>query len=92
MYQVTVKLEKENEISEYFCDCPYDGSTCKHVAAVLYAQRDELKKLIKSRKKVKAKKMYLKACSKLLTCSKPRNSSAIMRQKKEILKLKLNYI
>ena len=60
MYQVTVKLEKENKISEYFCNCPYDGSTCKHVAAVLYALRDELNKSIKGRKKVKAKKCIRK--------------------------------
>jgi len=91
MYQVNVKLEKENETSEYFCDCPYYGNTCKHVAAVLYALRDELKKN-KRPQKSKSKKMYSKACSKLATCPKPRNSFAIMRQKKEILKRNLNYI
>ncbi len=41
-YTVEVTLKDNNEISGYFCDCPYDG-TCKHVAAVFFALRDEIK-------------------------------------------------
>jgi hypothetical protein len=41
----TVQLEvKNNVITEYNCDCPYDmGSVCKHVVAVIFhMQQDEL--------------------------------------------------
>jgi len=42
-YQVEVNLRKNGQISDYFCDCPYDGEICKHVVAVLYALRQETK-------------------------------------------------
>ena len=41
-YSVEVTLKDNNEISGYFCDCPYEG-TCKHVVAVFFALRDEIK-------------------------------------------------
>jgi hypothetical protein len=34
------------EISDYNCDCPYDGDICKHIAAVLFTIREEIKALI----------------------------------------------
>lgn len=43
-YTVNVTLRRNNEISGYSCDCPYDGGTCKHVVAVFFALRDEKKK------------------------------------------------
>ncbi|WP_164891070.1 SWIM zinc finger family protein [Botryobacter ruber] len=43
-YQVEVTLSGKNDITDYSCDCPYDGVVCKHVVAVLYALRDETKK------------------------------------------------
>ena len=43
-YTVEVTLKKGNEISGYSCNCPYEGSTCKHVVAVFFALRDQIKK------------------------------------------------
>jgi hypothetical protein len=43
-YTVEITLIKNNEISGYNCDCPYDGGTCKHIVAVFFALREELKK------------------------------------------------
>ncbi len=39
----TVEVEITNgEVTDWSCDCPYDwGDTCKHVAAVLFAVRNE---------------------------------------------------
>lgn len=42
-YSVEVTLGKNNAISDYSCNCPYDGGTCKHVVAVFFAIRDEIK-------------------------------------------------
>jgi len=44
-YTVNITLRRNNEISGYSCDCPYDGGTCKHVVAVFFALRDEKKKI-----------------------------------------------
>lgn len=44
MYSVDLTLKRNNELNEYSCDCPYDGDICKHVAAVFFALRDEIKK------------------------------------------------
>lgn len=41
LYTVEVTL-KNKTITDYSCDCPYDGGTCKHVVAVLFTLRDEL--------------------------------------------------
>lgn len=43
-YSVELKLTKKSTIKEYFCDCPYDGGTCKHTVAVFYAIREEIGK------------------------------------------------
>jgi hypothetical protein len=45
-YQVTVSILPGEEIGDYDCDCPYDGDTCKHIAAVLFTIREEIKTLI----------------------------------------------
>lgn len=42
-YSVEVTLEKK-EIADTLCDCPVAGQYCKHVIAVLFAIREELKK------------------------------------------------
>ena len=39
IYSVEIKLKNNNEIIECFCDCPYDGGTCKHAVSVFYAIR-----------------------------------------------------
>jgi len=41
-YTVEITTDKNGEINEYDCNCPYDGITCKHVVAVLYAIKNEL--------------------------------------------------
>lgn len=41
-YSVEVTIKKDQEITGYFCDCPYDGDICKHVVAVFYAIREEI--------------------------------------------------
>lgn len=54
-YQVTVTILAGEEIGDYYCDCPYDGDTCKHIAAVLFTIREEIENLIEvpqSQKKV----------------------------------------
>ncbi len=41
IYNVEVKIDKNNKISRCHCDCPYEyGPICKHTAAVLMAIRD----------------------------------------------------
>lgn len=42
-YEVTVSILSGEEIGDYYCDCPYDGDVCKHVAAVLFTIREETK-------------------------------------------------
>lgn len=49
-YQVEVALEKNNVIVNYFCDCPYDGGICKHVAAIFFSLQVEIKKVRKNKK------------------------------------------
>ncbi|MDD2297001.1 MAG: SWIM zinc finger family protein, partial [Sphaerochaetaceae bacterium] len=40
-YDVTVKLDNNQNIVKLTCDCPYDaGFYCKHEAAVLFALRE----------------------------------------------------
>ena len=48
-YLVEITLDEKGEITKYFCDCPYDGDTCKHVAAVCYAIREETEKRLKTK-------------------------------------------
>lgn len=42
-YTVEITLGKNNAISDYSCTCPYDGGICKHVVAVLFTIKDEIK-------------------------------------------------
>ncbi len=42
-YSVEVTLNKQ-EIADSLCDCPVESQYCKHVIAVLFAIREELKK------------------------------------------------
>lgn len=42
-YQLEILLEGRT-VQRYSCDCPYDGEVCKHVVAVLYELRQEIKK------------------------------------------------
>ncbi len=40
-YNVLIKLNKNLEIKEHSCDCPYDwGNVCKHEVAVMYYLKD----------------------------------------------------
>lgn len=40
-YEVEIKADDNNESADYYCDCPYDGAICKHVAAVALAINEE---------------------------------------------------
>jgi hypothetical protein len=40
-YQVEVRLDGQGTVTGWSCDCPYDGSVCKHVVAVCFAIRKE---------------------------------------------------
>ena len=43
IYQVSLTLDDQREVSEMACTCPYDrGDYCKHEVAVLYALRCQL--------------------------------------------------
>jgi len=33
-YQVEIETDNKSNITNYYCDCPYDGAICKHIAAV----------------------------------------------------------
>ena len=40
-YTVFIKLDKDLNITEHTCDCPYDwGNVCKHEVAVMYYIKD----------------------------------------------------
>lgn len=39
-YRVEVLLDKVENITDYSCNCPFEGDICKHITAVLYAIRD----------------------------------------------------
>ena len=40
-YEVEIKVDNNSESADYYCDCPYDGAICKHVAAVALAINEE---------------------------------------------------
>lgn len=40
-YEVEIKANNNSESADYYCDCPYDGAICKHVAAVALAINEE---------------------------------------------------
>jgi uncharacterized Zn finger protein len=57
-YSVEVTLKKGNEITGHSCNCPYDGGTCKHVVAVFFALRDEMKKTENKTNKTSKKDVF----------------------------------
>lgn len=42
-YEVEITIAK-NEVTSWFCDCPYDGEICKHVVATMFAIRENNQK------------------------------------------------
>lgn len=64
-YSVEVNLKSGNTISEYFCDCPYDDSICKHVVAVFFAIREEIKKNVGKSEKSPSKGVFEKLLQKI---------------------------
>jgi hypothetical protein len=54
-YNVEVTLENGDGIQKYSCDCPFEGEMCKHVVAVLFALRKEVKTVVGTAKPVKPK-------------------------------------
>jgi uncharacterized Zn finger protein len=40
-YEVEIETDNKNDVSNYYCDCPYDGVICKHIAAVALAINEE---------------------------------------------------
>lgn len=40
-YEVEIGINSDSESADYYCDCPYDGAICKHVAAVALAINDK---------------------------------------------------
>lgn len=36
-YEVEIETDNKKKVTNYYCDCPYDGSICKHIAAVALA-------------------------------------------------------
>lgn len=56
-YSVEVTL-KNTTISDYFCDCPYDGDTCKHAVAAFFALRDAMDKHKKDRPGASPKNVF----------------------------------
>ncbi len=41
-YTVKIKLDKNNNVKEWYCNCPYDGIICKHVVAVMLAINEQI--------------------------------------------------
>ncbi|MCL2362330.1 MAG: SWIM zinc finger family protein [Defluviitaleaceae bacterium] len=60
-YTVSVSLSSDGEITDTYCDCPYEwGDYCKHQVAVFYEIRDKGQKIlagIKSNKPAKREKL-----------------------------------
>lgn len=51
-YQVEIEFSEDGDITDWFCDCPYDwGDVCKHTAAVLLAVQAEPQKEDQQEKK-----------------------------------------
>ena len=65
IYSVEIKIKGGNQVNEYTCDCPYDGGVCKHVVAVLFAIRDEMKQSGSEKKKPAAKTSLEKLLQKI---------------------------
>ena len=58
IYQVEVTVKANDEISDYSCDCLYDGGICKHVVAVLFTVQSEIKNAWGKPKKDKKKDVF----------------------------------
>jgi hypothetical protein len=58
IYMVDVHL-KGREITQYSCNCPYDGLTCKHVVSVFLKLRKDMEKIKQETKPKKGKKLTL---------------------------------
>lgn len=79
-YEISVKLDYDNNITALYCDCPYDyWPICKHEIAVLYKLREKILVVAKEKKK-KLKKESL---------SKKENTKAYF---KWIIKESINWI
>ena len=52
-YSVEITLNGRT-VTDSFCDCPVESATCKHVVAVLFSLREELKKVAKQPKSGKS--------------------------------------
>lgn len=57
-YEVEVTLKNNSEIDDSSCNCPYDGSICKHQVATFFALREELKNKPKQKAKAAAKNVF----------------------------------
>ena len=73
-YSLTIVLDYKNTITEYHCDCPYDGDICKHIVAMCYAIREEKQIIIPSKSSSSKntfnsllKKLSLEECVKLIS-------------------------
>jgi len=42
-YDVNIFINNDNDITKAQCDCPHDNFICKHIAAVVFHLKDELK-------------------------------------------------
>ena len=49
-YEVKIKPDNNSESADYYCNCPYNGAICKHVAAVALAINEEKTIAISSNK------------------------------------------
>jgi hypothetical protein len=60
-YTVEVDIE-DGEVTDWSCDCPYDwGDICKHVAAVLFAIREEAPEKPVAKRRVRKPKSVVEA-------------------------------
>jgi hypothetical protein len=59
-YNVEITLENR-EITDHFCDCPYDGEVCKHTVAVLYELRTAVKTKKIQVRETKSKKLTVES-------------------------------
>ena len=58
VYSVEIELAPSQEIIDHSCDCPFEGSMCKHVVAVLFALREEVKKNKTTKPKLSKKALF----------------------------------
>lgn len=57
-YLVEITIGGSDDITDSFCDCPYDGDVCKHVAAVLFALQKKMNTQKKEPKKAAGKDVF----------------------------------